>query len=81
MSGHPAKVSIVNKAGEVFECKGQFYTDGRILCLHEGKKLLIDPEWYNPKDARRLMVYKEGRWSPYLLKSVVLDGKLLKSES
>ena len=80
MTGYPAKVSIVNKDKEVFECKGQYYADGKILCIHNGKKLFLDPTWYNQKDARRLMVYKESRWSPFWLKSVVLDGKILKSE-
>ena len=78
---HPAKVTIVDKSGEAFECKGRYYDDGKVLCVYEDKKLLIDPEWYNAKDAKRMMIYKECRWSPFYLKSVVLDGKLLKFET
>lgn len=75
MTNCPAKVAIVDSEDNVFECPGRFYFDGKILCIHEGQRLLVDPEWYHKKDPKRLMIYNAGKWSRFRVKSVLLDSK------
>ena len=66
----PAKVTIIDSSGNTIECKGRYYGNGKILCVHEGQRLLVDPEWYHPGDPLRLMIYGESKWSQYRVYSV-----------
>lgn len=78
MSNCPAKITIVDNDGNEFECPGRVYFNGKILCVHNEQRLLVDPEWYYKKDPKRLMVYKVGKWSMFRIKSVFLDSKAVR---
>lgn len=74
----PANVTIINKDEVEHLCPGRYHGDGRITCTYKGRTLMVDPEWYYPKDARRLFIFGESKWSKWYVKSVVLDAKHLR---
>jgi hypothetical protein len=76
MTSCPAKVTIIHKDAEMDDpgivCSGKYYGDGRIAVEHDGHMLLVDPDCFNAKDPKRLMLYGESKWSVWRVRSVVL---------
>ncbi len=74
----PAVVTIIDYAtGEEFECRGKYYGDGRVKCVHNDTTLMVDPEWFYPKDPKRMFAYGESRWTSFRVKSILLDSKAI----
>lgn len=72
-----AIVTIIDAEGEEIVCRGKYYGDGRIICRHKELTLMVDPEWYNRKDPKRMFAYGESRWTEFRIKSVLLDSKAI----
>lgn len=71
----PAIVTIIDPDENEFKCLGVYFGTGRITCVHECVKLVIDPACYHPKDAKRLC--SVNGWSTFRVKSVLLDSKAI----
>lgn len=71
----PAAVTIIDSEDNEFKCSGFYFGTGRITCVHEGAKFVIDPACYCPHDAKRLC--SAGGWTEFRVKSVILDSKAI----
>ena len=70
----PAIVTIIDFDENEFKCTNAYYFgNGRIVCYNRDRKLVLDPECYHPKDAKRL--YSADGWTEFRVKSVLLQVK------
>ena len=81
MSKVKATMTVVDAEGNEFECPGIYYGDGRVTCTYKGATLMVDPEWYYPKDPKRMFVYGESRWANIRVKAILLDSKAILKNS
>ena len=73
-----AIVTIIDAEGEEIVCQGRYYGTGKVKCRHGELTLIVDPEWYNRKDPKRMFAYgEESRWTEFRVKSVLLDSKAI----
>ena len=71
----PATVTIIDFDENEFKCQGFYFGVGRITCLHNGVKLVVDPECYYHKDAKRM--FSVDGLTDFRVKSVILDSKAI----
>lgn len=71
----PAIVTIIDPAENEFKCPGTYFGSGRITCMHEGVKLVVDPKCYYRKDAKRM--FSVDGLTEFQVKSVLLDSKAI----
>ena len=75
----PAIVTIIDFDENEFKCKGTYFGVGRITCVHDGVKLVVDPECYYRKDAKRM--FSVDGLTDFRVKSVLLDSKAILKNS
>ena len=74
----PANITIIDREGNEYLCRGRYYGDGRILAAHGDKRLVVDPENYRDDDPKRMFDYDKMKWTPYRVKSVILDAAFIR---
>ncbi len=65
---------------EEYNCKGRYYGDGRILVDYKGHWLGVDPECYHSQDPKLLFIVKNGKWSRFRIRSVIIDSKAIRKK-
>jgi hypothetical protein len=74
----PAIVTIIDRNENEYTCKGRYYGDGRIICEHNNRLLMVDPSCYNDEDPKRLFDCDKDTWTKYRIKSVLLDSRFIR---
>jgi hypothetical protein len=75
----PANIVIRDdKDGKVYECKGRYYGDGRVLVQHGDRMLMCDPACFDEDNPKRLFDYNKDRWTKFSLVSILLVASFIR---
>lgn len=76
----PVIVTVYDRYGDDFEWRGTYYSDGLITAKNpeDGKTYCTGPGLYYAEDTMRLWADPGKVLSDYRIKSVVVDGKLIR---